>query len=146
MCNGSKKCKACAAAQIGKSMANKSRKSSKGLLMDGVLIAGGAVLGGYAVPKMVEQVDPTGKVDPKIVDVAVAALGLLGSKYVGKKLGNEAGKITMGVGVGALVSLGNNLMSSMGYVVSPTYDVNQVLGANDWGNSFRTTGANPGAL
>lgn len=146
MCNGSKKCKACAAAQIGKSMANKSRKSSKGLLMDGVLIAGGAVLGGYAVPKVVESVDPTGKVDPKLVDAAVAALGLLGSKYVGKKLGNEAGKITMGVGVGALVSLGNNLMSSMGYVVSPTYDVNQVLGANDWGNSFRTTGANPGAL
>lgn len=114
--------------------------------MDGVLIAGGAVLGGYAVPKVVEQVDPTGKVDPKLVDAAVAALGLLGSKYVGKKLGNEAGKITMGMGVGALVSLGNNLMSSMGYVVSPTYDVNQVLGANDWGNSFRTTGANPGAL
>ncbi len=48
-----------------------------------------------------------------------------------------------------LISLGNNLMNSMGYVVSPTYDVNQVLGATGdgyGGDSFRTTGANPGTL
>lgn len=118
--------------------------------MDGVLITGGIVLGGYAVPKVVEQVDPTGKVDPKLVDVVVAAAGLMGSKYVGKKLGNEAGKITMGVGIGALASLANQVfMNGLGYVVSPTYDVNQVLGANGdgyGGDSFRTTGANPGTL
>ena len=144
MCKGNKKCKACAAATIGKTMAK--QRKTKGLLMDGVLIAGGAVIGGYAVPKVVEQLDPTGKMDPKIVDVATAAAGLFGSKYATKSFGPEAGKIVMGIGVGALISLGNNLVSGMGYVVSPTYDVNQVLGANEWGNSFRTTGANPGAL
>ena len=141
MCKGNKKCKACAAATIGKTMA-KTRKT-KGLLIDGVLIAGGAVIGGYAVPKVVEQFDPTGKIDTKIVDVTTAVAGLFGSKYATKSFGPEVGKLVMGIGVGALISLGNNLVNGMGYVVSPTYDVNQVLG---WGESRGTTGANPGTI
>ena len=138
MCKGNKKCKACSLASIGKTMA-KSRKSSKSLVMDGLYITGGVVAGGYAVPKVVEMVDPTGKLDPKITQGIAAAGGFFGAM-------NTKGtiqKVLLGVGIGAAANLLSEVVG-MGYVVSPSYDVNRIIGAGD--NYSGTTGLNPGDI
>ena len=139
MCKDNKKCKACAAAQIGKTMAKKSRKSSKSLIIDGLYITGGVVAGGYAVPKVVEMLDPTGKLDPKLTQGAAAAAGFFGAMNTK----GEIQKVMLGVGIGAAANLFGEVIG-MGYVVSPSYDVNRIIGAGD---DFRgTTGLNPGDI
>lgn len=138
MCKDNKKCKACAAASIGKTMA-KSRKSSKSLVMDGLYITGGVVAGGYAVPKLVEMVDPTGKLDPKLTQGIAAAGGFFGAMNTK----GEIQKLLLGVGIGAAANLLSEVVG-MGYVVSPSYDVNRIIGAYD--NYGGTTGQNPGDI
>lgn len=107
--------------------------------MDGLYITGGVVAGGYAVPKVVEMVDPSGKLDPKITQGLAAAGGFFGAM-------NTKGtvqKILLGVGIGAAANLLSEVVG-MGYVVSPSYDVNRIIGAGD---DFRgTTGQNPGDI
>lgn len=143
MCKDNKKCKACAAAQIGKTMARKTRKSSKSLVMDGLLYGGGVAAGAWLVPKVMETADPSGKLDPKIVNALTAAAGLLGSQFVSKNVGQEVGKVTLGIGIGGVAALIADV-AGIGYVISPSYDVNNVVGLQD---DFRgTTGANPGAI
>lgn len=144
MCKGNKKCKACALASIGKTMAKKSRKSTKSAVMDVALYGAGVAAGGILVPKAVEQLDPTGKLDDKIVNALTAAVGIFGAQYATKAMGQEAGKVVMGIGIGGAAALLSDLagMNGMGYVVSPSYDVNRILGDNYSG----TTGLNPGDL
>lgn len=139
MCKDNKKCKACAAAQIGKTMAKKTRKSSKSLIMDGLYTTAGVVAGGYAVPKLVEMVDPNGKLDPRLTQGVAAAGGFFGAMNTK----GEIQKVMLGVGIGAAANLLSEVIG-MGYVVSPSYDVNRVIGAGD---DFRgTTGQNPGDI
>lgn len=139
MCKDNKKCKACAAAQIGKTMAKKTRKSSKSLIMDGLYTTAGVVAGGYAVPKLVEMVDPNGKLDPRLTQGVAAAGGFFGAMNTK----GEIQKVMLGVGIGAAANLLSEVIG-MGYVVSPSYDVNRVIGAGD---DFRgTTGLNPGDI
>lgn len=130
MCKGNKQCKACAQAQIGKTMAKKSRKSSsKSLVMDGLLYGGGVVAGGYLVPKVLEIADPSGKMDSKIINGLTAAAGLFGSSYVGKAIGAEAGKVTLGIGIGGVAALISELFGGgMGYVVNPNTDLERIVG------------------
>lgn len=140
MCKGNKKCKACAAAIKGTKMA-KTRKSSKNLVMDGLYITGGVVAGSYAVPKVVEMVDPSGKIDSKLTQGLAAAGGFFGAM-------NTKGvtqKLLLGVGIGAAAGLISDIVGSgMGYVVSPSYDLNRIIGASD--NYSGTTGLNPGEV
>lgn len=134
MCKGDVKCKACAAAIKGTKMA-KSRKSSKSLVQDGLYITGGVVAGGYAVPKVVEMVDPTGKFDPKIVQGAAAAAGFFGamnSKGV-------AQKVLLGVGIGAAANLLGELVG-MGYVINPNTDLNNIVGYGNFADSRYSAG------
>lgn len=139
MCKDNKKCKACAAAQIGKTMAKKTRKSSKSLIMDGLYTTAGVVAGGYAVPKLVEMVDPNGKLDPRLTQGVAAAGGFFGAMNTK----GEIQKVMLGVGIGAAANLFGEVIG-MGYVVSPSYDVNRIIGAGD---DFRgTTGLNPGDI
>lgn len=138
MCKDNKKCKACALASIGKTMA-KSRKSSKSLVMDGLYITGGIVAGGYAVPKVVEMLDPTGKLDPKLTQGFAAVGGFFGAMNTK----GEIQKLLLGVGIGAAANLLSEVVG-MGYVVSPSYDVNRIIGASD--NYSSTTGLNPGDI
>lgn len=144
MRKGKKKCKACAdAAKIGKTMANKTRKSSKSLVMDGLLYGGGVAVGSYIVPKVQEMADPSGKIDPKIVNAITGAVGLFGADIVKKYLGDEAGKITLGIGIGGVGTLLSSVLG-IGYVVSPSYDLDRIIGA---GYDFSgTTGSNPGDI
>ena len=100
MCKGDVKCKACAAAIKGTKMA-KSRKSSKSLVQDGLYITGGVVAGGYAVPQLVNMIDPTGKFDPKLVQGAAAAGGFFGAMNTK----GTTSKILLGVGIGAAANL-----------------------------------------
>ena len=101
MCKDNKKCKACAAAQIGKTMAKKTRKSSKSLIMDGLYTTAGVVAGGYAVPKLVEMVDPNGKLDPRHTQGVAAAGGFFGAMNTK----GEIQKVMLGVGIGAAANL-----------------------------------------
>ena len=143
MCNGDKKCKACSIASIGK-MANKTRKSSKNtVLMDAAAVTGGLVLGAVAVPKVLEMVDKSGSIDPNYVNGGTAALAVFGAM----KTKGTTQKVLIGVGAGAAAKLIGS-MTGMGYVDSPSYDVNRILGGVDTagGNYSGTTGANPGAI
>lgn len=123
MCKDNKKCKACALASIGKTMAKKTRKSSKSLIQDGLYITGGVVAGGFAVPKVVEMIDPTGKLDPKLVQGGAAAAGFFGAM-------NTKGavqKLLLGVGIGAAANLLSEV-AGMGYVINPNTDLERIVG------------------
>jgi hypothetical protein len=142
MCNGDKKCKACSIASIGK-MA-KTRKSSKNtVLMDTAAVTGGLFLGAVAVPKVVDMIDKTGTIDPNYINGGTAALAVFGAM----KTKGTTQKVLIGVGAGAAVKLLASV-TGMGYVDSPSYDVNRVMGAvsTGGGNFPGTTGANPGAI
>lgn len=108
--------------------------------MDGLYITGGVVAGGYAVPKVVEMVDPNGKLDPKLTQGIAAAGGFFGAM-------NTKGatqKVLLGIGIGAAANLLSEVVG-MGYVVSPSYDVNRIIGGAS--DDFRnTTGMNPGDI
>ncbi len=135
-----KACKACAAAIKGTKKMAKSRKSSKNLVMDGLYITGGVVAGGYAVPKVVEMIDPNGKMDPKLTQGIAAAGGFFGAMNTK----GAAQKVLLGVGIGAAANLLSEVVG-MGYVVSPSYDVNRIIGSAS--DDFRnTTGMNPGDI
>lgn len=134
MCKGDVKCKACAAAIKGTKMA-KSRKSSKNLVQDGLYITGGVVAGGYAVPKVVEMIDPTGKFDPKIVQGAAAAGGFFGAMNTK----GVAQKVLLGVGIGAAANLLGELVG-MGYVISPNTDLNNIVGYGNFPDSRYSAG------
>ena len=134
-----KKCKACAAASIGKTMAKKTRKSSpKGILITGAAITGGLLAGAVGVPKLAEMVVPTA--DDKTVNIGTLGLGILGAMYTKGHIQTGA----IGMAAGAAVRLVAEYLPSMGYVVSPSYDVNRIIGAGD---DYRgTTGLNPGDI
>lgn len=120
-------------------MATKTRKSSKTLIMDGLYITGGVVAGSYAVPKVVEMLDPSGKIDDKLTKGLAAAGGFFGAMNTK----GEVQKILLGVGIGAAAGLLSEVLG-VGYVVSPSYDINRIIGAGD---DFRgTTSLNPGDI
>lgn len=104
-------------------MAKKTRKSSKSLIQDGLYITGGVVAGGFAVPKVVEMIDPTGKLDPKLVQGGAAAAGFFGAM-------NTKGavqKLLLGVGIGAAANLLSEV-AGMGYVINPNTDLERIVG------------------
>lgn len=135
MCKGDVKCKACAAAIKGTKMA-KSRKSSKRLVQDGLYITGGVVAGGYAVPQLVNMIDPAGKFDPKLVQGAAAAGGFFGAMNTK----GAAQKVLLGVGIGAAANLLGELVSGMGYVINPNTDLNNIVGYGNFENSRYSAG------
>lgn len=97
--------------------------------MDGLLYGGGVVAGGFLVPKVLQFADPAGKLDSKIVNGLTAAAGLFGAPMVGKSLGAEAGKITLGIGIGGVAALVSELMGGgVGYVVNPNTDLERIVG------------------
>lgn len=101
----------------------KSRKSSKNLVMDGLYITGGVVAGGYAVPKVVEMVDPTGKLDPKLTQGIAAAGGFFGAMNTK----GAAQKVLLGVGIGAAANLLSEVVG-MGYVINPNTNLENIVG------------------
>lgn len=143
MCKGNKKCEACSAAKIGKTMATKTRKSSKNIAMDVAYYTGGAVAGGYLVPKVVEMVDPSGNMDPKLINGGALVLSVLGAMNTK----GDVQKLLIGAAVGSGTALASDVLSgSLGYVISPSYDVNRVMGTRAGGEYSGTTGQNPGAF
>lgn len=118
-----KACKACAAAIKGTKKMAKSRKSSKNLVMDGLYITGGVVAGGYAVPKVVEMIDPNGKLDPKLTQGIAAAGGFFGAMNTK----GTAQKVLLGVGIGAAANLLSEVVG-MGYVVNPNTNLENIIG------------------
>lgn len=142
MCKGNKKCKACNAAQIGSTM-KKTRKSGKNIAMDVAYYAGGAIAAGYVVPKVVEMVAPSGQMDPKLINGGSLVLSVIGAMNTK----GDVQKLLVGAATGSAVALANDLMAgSLGYVISPSYDVNRVFGTEPGGQYAGTTGSNPGAL
>lgn len=118
-------------------MAKKSRKSTKSILMTGAAITGGLIAGAVAVPKLAAMVAPT--VDDKTINLATIGLGILGAMNTKGEI--QTGFIAMAGGAGAsLISE----VAGLGYVLSPTYDVNRIIGASD--NYSGTTWANPGGI
>lgn len=144
MCKGNKKCEACSAAKIGKTMATKTRKSSKNIAMDVAYYTGGAVAGGYLVPKVVEMVDPSGNMDPKLINGGALVLSVLGAMNTK----GDFQKLLIGAAVGSGTALAYSVlpMNGLGYVISPSYDVNRVMGTRAGGEYSGTTGQNPGAF
>lgn len=145
MRNGKKNCKACAAAKIGKTMAKTRKSNGKNILKDVAYYTGGAVGGAFLVPKLVDMVDPSGTFDTKIVNGGALALSVLGAMNTK----GDIQKLFIGAAVGSGASLVNEVvMNGMGYVISPSYDVNRVMGPTPQarGEFAGTTGANPGAF
>lgn len=131
MCTGMKKCKACAAAQIGKTMAKRTKRTAKNIAMDVVYYSGGAVAGAYVLPKILETVDPSGKLDSKIVNGGTAALAVLGAMNVKS---DPVKKLLVGAAVGSTVQLVTEVMAmnGLGYVINPNTNLENVIsGARD---------------
>lgn len=91
--------------------------------MDGLYITGGVVAGGYAVPKVVEMVDPTGKLDPKLTQGIAAAGGFFGAMNTK----GAAQKVLLGVGIGAAANLLSEVVG-MGYVINPNTNLENIVG------------------
>lgn len=127
MCKDNKKCKACAAASIGKTMA-KTRKSKKGLIEQGLYITGGLVAGGYVVPKVVETANLN--LDPKIIQAIAAAGGFFGAMNTKGVVSN----MLLGVGVGAAANLLSEV-AGLGYVVNPNTNLENIVGYGNFPDS-----------
>lgn len=138
MCNGNKKCKPCALAQIGKTMAKKTRRSKGGLQTVGAITTG-LLAGAFAVPRLMNAVDPAQKVNPKLV----SGIGTAAAYFFGTKTSGFGQTALYGLSAGLALNLIASV-AGIGYVDSPTYDVNRVAGAGS--NYYGTTGANPGAI
>lgn len=138
MCKGNKKCKACALASIGKKMA-KQRRSKHGGIQTVGAIGAGLLAGSLVVPKIVNAVDPEGKFDPRII----SGLGAVGGYFLAGKMKGFTQTMAYGFAAGQALNLVASV-AGLGYVDSPTYELNRVAGAGD--NYTGTTGANPGAI
>lgn len=139
MCKGDKKCKACALASIGKKMANKQRRSKSGAIQTVGAIGAGLLAGSLVVPKIVNTVDAEGKIDPKII----SGLGAVGGYLLGQRMKGFGQMAAFGFAAGQALNLVASF-AGMGYVDSPTYDLNRIIGAGDIYTG--TTGANPGSI
>lgn len=106
--------------------------------MDGLYITGGVVGGGYVVPKVVEMIDPTGKMDPKITQGLAAAGGFFGAMNTK----GVASKLLLGLGIGAAANLLSDVVG-MGYVVNPNTNLSYIVGQE--GNAADSR-YNPGAF
>jgi len=93
--------------------------------MDGLTITAGVVGGSYAVPKLVEMVDPNGKIDPKLTAAAAAAGGFFGAMNTKGATRN----VLLGVGIGAAAQLLSEV-AGLGYVVNPNTNLSYILGAD----------------
>ncbi len=134
MCKDNKKCKACALASIGKTMA-KSRKSSKGATQNALLLGAGGVLGAVLVPKAQDALDPEGKLSNTYVNLITAGVGIFGAplvkKFLGKNFGEEASKLVMGMGIGGVIAAGTSFAKEqgwIGYVINPNTDLERIVG------------------
>jgi len=137
MCKGDKKCKACALASIGKKMANKQRRSKTGGLQTVGAIGAGLLAGSLVVPKIVGAVDKTGSLDPRII----SGIGAVGGFLLGQRMKGFAQMAAYGFAAGQGISLVASV-AGLGYVDSPTYDLNRVAGY-DFAN---TASGNPGTV
>lgn len=138
MCKGNKKCKACALASIGKKMA-KQRRSKHGGIQTVGAIGAGLLAGSLVVPRIVTTVDAEGKIDPRII----SGIGAVGGYLLAKRLKGFGQMAAYGFSAGQALNLVASV-AGLGYVDSPTYELNRVAGAGD--NYTGTTGANPGAI
>lgn len=123
-------------------MANKKTRRSKnsGLQTVGG-IGAGLLAGSLVVPKVVGAIDPNQKIDPKIVSAVGAAAGYM----VGRRLSGFTQMMAYGFAAGQALNVVASV-AGLGYVDSPTYDVNRVAGAGDTFPFGGTAGANPGSV
>lgn len=119
-------------------MAKKTRRSKGGLQTVGA-IGAGLLAGSLVVPKIVDAVDPSQKINPKII----SGIGAAAAYFFGTKTSGFGQMALYGLAAGQALNVVASV-AGLGYVDSPTYDVNRVAGAGS--NYYGTTGANPGAI
>jgi hypothetical protein len=134
--------KDCQCHTIGKIMAKQRRSSSsKSALQTVGGITAGIAVGAMGIPKIIETIDPEGKIDPKIIN----GVGAAGAFYFSRKQKGFVQAMLQGLAGGLAWNLVSAFVPSMGYVddMSTRY-LNNVAGSER--NTFQDSRMNPGPI